>query len=113
MVMATAIELQRARRLLVVCFDDGQRFELPCAYLRTHSPSAEVRGHGFAEPALMTGVEAVNITQIIPVGGYAVQLHFDDGHKTGIYSWPFLHELGVNMETNLARYQERLAAQSS
>jgi DUF971 family protein len=113
MTTATDIRLERGRRVLVVSFDDGQTFELPCSYLRTHSPSAEVRGHGFSEPALMTGVEAVNIERIIPVGSYAVQLHFDDGHNTGIYSWPFLHELGVNMSKNLARYQERLAAQQS
>lgn len=110
---ATDIRLERGRRVLVVCFDDGQCFDLPCSYLRTHSPSAEARGHGFSEPALITGVDEVNIERIVPVGSYAVQLHFDDGHKTGIYSWPFLHELGVNMDRNLTRYQERLAAQQS
>ncbi len=102
------IRLEKSRRILVVEFDDGQVFELPCEYLRTHSPSAEVRGHGLAEPKLMTGKEQVNIERIEPIGSYAVALHFDDGHNTGLYSWSFLYKLGVNMESNLARYAERL-----
>lgn len=104
----TELRLEKKRRLLVVEFDDGQSFELPCEYLRTHSPSAEVRGHGLSEPKLMTGKETVNIDRITPVGNYAVCLHFDDGHSTGIYSWPFLYELGVNMADNQARYRHRL-----
>jgi DUF971 family protein len=102
------IRLERSRRMLVIEFDDGQLFELPCEYLRTHSPSAEVRGHGLSEPKLMTGKEKVNIDRIEPIGSYAVALHFDDGHNTGIYSWSFLYELGVNMNANLTRYTERL-----
>jgi len=102
------IRLEKSRRVLVVEFDDGQRFDLPCEYLRTHSPSAEVRGHGLSEPKLMTGKETVNISRIEPIGSYAVVLHFDDGHDTGIYSWSFLYELGVNMQRNLDRYAERL-----
>jgi DUF971 family protein len=102
------IRLEKSRRMLVIEFDDGQCFELPCEYLRTHSPSAEVRGHGLSEPKLMTGKEQVNIERIEPIGSYAIALHFDDGHNTGIYSWPFLYELGVKMKTNLARYAERL-----
>ncbi|MCC5864189.1 MAG: DUF971 domain-containing protein [Wenzhouxiangella sp.] len=103
--------LERRRRVLIVAFDNGQRFELPCEYLRTHSPSAEVRGHGLSEPKLLTGKALVNISRIEPIGSYAVCLHFDDGHNTGIYSWQFLHELGVNMQANLKRYAERLATQ--
>jgi DUF971 family protein len=102
------IRLEKSRRILVVEYDDGQVFELPCEYLRTHSPSAEVRGHGLSEPKLMTGKEAVNIERIEPIGSYAVLLVFDDGHDSGLYSWSFLYELGVNMESNLARYAERL-----
>jgi DUF971 family protein len=104
----TEIRLERSRRCLIVEFDDGQRFELPCEYLRTHSPSAEVRGHGLSEPRLMTGKAEVNIEGIEPIGSYAVNLIFDDGHRTGIYSWSFLYDLGLNMEDNLARYAERL-----
>jgi DUF971 family protein len=91
-----------------VSFDDGERFELPAEYLRTHSPSAEVRGHGYSEPKLMTGKEDVDITAIEPVGSYAVQIAFDDGHDSGIYSWAFLYDLGCRMESNLARYRQRL-----
>jgi DUF971 family protein len=104
------IRLERSRRILVIEFDDGQHFELPCAYLRTHSPSAEVRGHGLSEPKLITGKNEVNIERIEPIGSYAVALHFDDGHRSGIYSWAFLYDLGLNMEANLARYAERLKA---
>ncbi len=102
------LRLERGRRILIVEFDNGQIFELPCQYLRTHSPSAEVRGHGLSEPKLLTGKESVNIERIEPIGSYAVCLHFDDGHNTGIYSWQFLYELGVNMQENLIRYQRRL-----
>ncbi len=109
----TELRLERARRVLVVEFDDGQVFELPCEYLRTHSPSAEVRGHGLSEPKLMTGKETVNIERIEPIGSYAVQLVFDDGHDSGIYSWGFLYDLGVNMEPNQARYADRLRGAES
>ena len=104
----TEIRLERGRRLLVVSFDDGQVFELPLGYLRTHSPSAEVRGHGLSEPRLMTGKDEVGIEKIEPIGSYAIALHFDDGHKTGIYSWSFLYDLGRNQASNLRRYGERL-----
>ncbi|MFU8832934.1 MAG: gamma-butyrobetaine hydroxylase-like domain-containing protein, partial [Wenzhouxiangella sp.] len=99
---------EKSRRMLVVEYDDGNAFELPCEYLRKHSPSAEVRGHGLSEPKLLTGKEGVNIERIEPIGTYAVALHFDDGHNTGIYSWSFLYELGVNMGANQARYAERI-----
>jgi len=102
------LRLERKRRCLIAEYDDGQRFELPVAYLRTHSPSAEVRGHGLAEPRLLPGKDHVNIERIEPIGGYAVALHFDDGHNTGIYSWEFIYALGRDMEANLERYRQRL-----
>lgn len=105
---ATDLHYERARRTLVVSFDDDAVFELPAHYLRTHSPSAEVRGHGLSEPKLMAGKEEVDITAIVPVGSYAVQLVFDDGHDSGIFSWAFLYDLGRQMESNLARYRQRL-----
>jgi|SRR6056297_195206 len=105
----TELRLERARRVLVCEFADGQAFELDCEYLRTHSPSAEVRGHGLSEPKLLTGKRNVNIDSIEPIGSYAVSLRFDDGHNTGIYSWDFLYRLGRDMETNKHRYRERLA----
>lgn len=103
------LTLQRSRRVLVCSFADGRTYELDCEYLRTHSPSAEVRGHGLSEPKLLTGKQDVNIESIEPIGSYAVALRFDDGHDTGIYSWEFLYELGRNMERNKARYRQRLA----
>ena len=106
----TEIRLEKSRRLLVVAFDDGQSFELPLSLLRTHSPSAEVRGHGLSEPRLMTGKDGVGIEHIEPIGQYAIAIHFDDGHKTGIYSWSFLYDLGLNRAQHEARYAERLRA---
>jgi len=108
MTEATELHYERGRRTLVVCFDDGATFELPAEYLRTHSPSAEVRGHGLSEPRLMTGKDNVGIAAIVLVGSYAVQIVFDDGHDSGIYSWSFLYDLGNRMESNLARYRQRL-----
>ncbi|MDT8409104.1 MAG: DUF971 domain-containing protein [Wenzhouxiangellaceae bacterium] len=102
------LTLERGRGVLVCTFDNGERFELGCEYLRTHSPSAEVRGHGLSEPKLLTGKQGVGIDRIEPIGSYAVALHFDDGHNTGIYSWDFLYQLGVNMEANQQRYRQRL-----
>jgi len=103
------LHLDRARRVLQCEFADGERFTLDCEYLRTHSPSAEVRGHGLSEPKLLTGKERVNITKIDPIGSYAVVLVFDDGHDSGIYSFDFLYQLGRDMDANKTRYQARLA----
>ncbi|MEX0915661.1 MAG: DUF971 domain-containing protein [Wenzhouxiangellaceae bacterium] len=103
------MRLERSRRILVLEFADGETFELDCEYLRTHSPSAEVRGHGLSEPKLLTGKRKVNIESIEPIGSYAVALHFDDGHDTGIYAWDFLYRLGREMQANKARYRQRLA----
>ena len=109
-VRPTEIKLHQKSRILEVTFDDGSAFKLPCEYLRVYSPSAEVRGHGPGQEVLQLGKEKVNITNIEPVGTYAVVLHFDDGHNTGIYSWDYLHDLGVNQESNWKRYIERLEA---
>jgi DUF971 family protein len=107
---ATEIKLHQQSRLLEVAFDDGKRFELSCEYLRVYSPSAEVRGHGVGQEVLQLGKREVNIEKIEPVGNYAVVLHFDDGHNTGIYSWETLYELGENREVYWSRYLERLKA---
>jgi len=109
-VRPTEIKLHQKSRLLEVTFDDGSHFSLPCEYLRVYSPSAEVRGHGPGQEVLQLGKEKVNITDIEPVGSYAVCLHFDDGHATGIYSWEYLHGLGVNQDENWKRYIDRLVA---
>src|SRR5205823_14525152 len=88
---------------------DGSRFELPFEYLRVHSPSAEVKGHGPGQEVLVLGKENVGIRAVEPVGQYAVKLVFDDGHDTGLYTWKYLHELGRERETKWARYLERRA----
>ena len=107
------IKLRTTSRLLEVSFDDGARFELPFEYLRVFSPSAEVKGHGGGEGALVTGKQNVGIRRIEPVGNYALRLHFDDGHDTGLYSWSVLRELGTRQASNWARYLERCAAPKS
>ena len=104
------IKLRKQSRLLVVAFDDGRSFEYTHEYLRVHSPSAEVKGHGPGQETLQTGKEDVQIVAIEPVGHYAVRLVFDDGHNTGLYTWTYLHELGQNMAQNWARYLDRLQA---
>ncbi|MDA8092666.1 MAG: DUF971 domain-containing protein [Betaproteobacteria bacterium] len=104
----TEIKLHQQSRQLEIAFSDGAKFLLPCEFLRVYSPSAEVRGHGPGEEVLQVGKKEVGITKIDPVGNYAVQLTFSDGHDSGLYSWDYLHELGANQESLWARYLERL-----
>jgi len=104
----TEINLHKQSRVLEIVFEDGSRFHLPCEYLRVYSPSAEVRGHAPGEGTLQVGKEDVNITNIEPVGHYAIQLFFDDNHDTGIYSWQTLHDLGVNQEKYWQDYLRQL-----
>jgi DUF971 family protein len=106
----TGITLHRASHVLEVAFDDGATFRLPCEYLRTHSPSAEVQGHGPGQRVLQHGKRNVNIAEIVPVGHYGVLLKFDDGHETGIFSWRVLHELGTGQEANWRAYLDALEA---
>ncbi|HSX62786.1 MAG TPA: DUF971 domain-containing protein [Tahibacter sp.] len=100
----TGITLHRASHVLEVSFDTGEVFRLPCEYLRTHSPSAEVQGHGPGQRVLVGGKRHVNVDAIEPVGHYAVLLRFDDGHQTGIFSWTVLHDLGRNQDANWSAY---------
>ena len=104
------IRLRKGGRVLALEFEDGSRFELPFEYLRVHSPSAEVRGHSASQEVLQTGKENVQVTRVEPVGHYAVRLHFDDGHNTGLYTWKYLYELGRDQEQNWQRYLDRLSA---
>ena len=106
----TEIKLRKTSRVLELTYDDGASFSLPFEYLRVYSPSAEVRGHGPGQETLQTGKENVEITAIDPVGHYAVRLVFSDGHDTGLYSWPYLRELGENLEANWQSYLDRLEA---
>ena len=104
------ISLHQKSRILEIAFEDGARFELPYEFLRVHSPSAEVQGHGPGQGVLQLAKEDVMINKLEPVGSYAIQPYFDDGHDTGLYSWTYLHELGRDMEANWKRYLDRLAA---
>ena len=106
----TELLLRKRSRELIVSFADGARFVLGAEYLRVHSPSAEVKGHGGGEGALVTGKERVGIERVEPVGRYAVRLVFDDGHASGLFTWPILYELGRDRERNWQRYLERLRA---
>ena len=104
----TEINLHQKSRMLEIAFDDGEKFELSCEYLRCFSPSAEVQGHGPGEETLQVGKENVNIDKIEQVGNYAICLHFDDGHNTGIYAWETLYRLGKDHEKNWADYLRRM-----
>lgn len=103
------IRLHQQTRVLELAYENGQRFRLPCEYLRVFSPSAEVRGHGPGQEVLQVGKEDVNIVGIEAVGNYAVKLVFSDGHDTGIYDWPYLYRLGENQDSNWKAYLDRLA----
>ena len=83
----TEITLHQASRRLDVTFDDGRSYQFPIEYLRVYSPSAEVIGHGPGQEVLQTGKRLVGIEELLPVGTYAVQIRFSDGHDTGIFSW--------------------------
>src|SRR5882724_8690610 len=105
----TEIKLRKASRVLEVSFGDGSRFQLPFEYLRVHSPSAEVKGHGPGQEVLVLGKENVGIRAVEPIGQYAVKIVFDDGHDTGLFTWRYLYELGRDQATLWQRYQERRA----
>jgi DUF971 family protein len=104
----TDVTLHAASRVLEVAFDDGRTFRLPFEFLRVYSPSAEVRGHGPGQETLQTGKRDVTITQLEPVGYYAVLPYFSDGHSSGIFSWQYLYELGVEHDRLWAEYLDRL-----
>jgi DUF971 family protein len=97
-------------RQLNVQFDSGEVYKLSAEYLRTHSPSAEVKGHGPGQEVIVLGKNNVRIKDIEPVGNYAVRLLFDDGHSTGLYSWDYLLKLGREKSLLWSRYLERSAA---
>jgi DUF971 family protein len=103
----TDITLHQKSKILEVVYPDGATFNLPLEYLRVYSPSAEVRGHG-GPMELVTGKRDIGVQSIEPVGNYAIQLHFTDGHNTGIYSWETLRELGEDYDKNWQEYMQRL-----
>jgi DUF971 family protein len=104
------IRLTKDRRALRVTFDDGSAFSLSAELLRVTSPSAEVQGHSEAQRKTVGGKRNVTILSVDPVGNYAVKIGFDDMHSTGIYSWAFLRDLGVNAERRLQDYLDDLQA---
>jgi DUF971 family protein len=102
------IKVHQVSKVLEIAFDDGTRFHLPFEYMRVFSPSAEVRGHGPGQEILQVGKKNVGVAKLEPVGNYAVQIHFSDGHNTGIYSWDYLHELGTKQTKSWQTYLNRL-----
>ena len=106
----TEIKLHQRSRAMEITFADGQVFRLPYELLRVYSPSAEVRGHGAGQEVLQVGKQNVDIRALEPVGSYAVQPSFSDGHSTGIYSWDYLYFLGQNQDRMWKEYLARLEA---
>jgi DUF971 family protein len=104
----TEIKLHQKSRILEISFADGKTFQFPCEFLRVYSPSAEVRGHGPGQEVLQVGKKNVEIKHIEPVGTYAIQFTFSDGHDTGIYSWDLLHDYGLHQEEMWRRYVKRM-----
>jgi DUF971 family protein len=102
------IKLHQKSRVLEISFAGGKIFQLSCEFLRVYSPSAEVRGHGSGQEVLQPGKKNVEITHIEPVGNYAIQLTFSDGHATGIYSWDLLYDYGLRQEELWQVYLKRL-----
>jgi DUF971 family protein len=107
--LPTALVLHTQSRALEITFNEGSNFRLPFEYLRVYSPSAEVKGHGPGQETLQTGKQDVVIKSVEPVGHYAIQPQFSDGHVSGIFSWDYLYRLGKEHETLWAQYLDKLA----
>jgi len=103
------VALHTKSRTLELQYDNDEQYSLSCEYLRVHSPSAEVRGHGPDQEVLQSGKINVNISSIEPVGNYALQLIFDDGHDTGFYSWSYLYDLCTMHDQKWQTYLDRLS----
>jgi DUF971 family protein len=106
----TEITLHQKSRRLELAYENGQRYLLDFEYLRVFTPSAEARGHGPGQETLQTGKRDVEIVSLEPVGHYAVQPTFSDGHDSGIFAWSYLYELGQRQDEFWSRYLERLSA---
>ena len=103
----TNLTLNKNKKLLTVTFENND-FELSSEYLRVYSPSAEVRGHGPGQETLQLNKEDVTINSLVPMGNYAVAIHFSDGHTTGIFSWSYLYHLGNDKEELWKDYCDRV-----
>lgn len=104
----TDVKLHRQSGTLELVYADDTRYSLSAEFLRVHSPSAEVRGHGPGQETLQYGKKRVRIAQLEAVGNYAIKLSFDDGHNTGIYSWDYLADLGENFSSLWEAYLSKL-----
>lgn len=109
-VWPTEIRLSQDKRTLTVAFDDGASYAIPAELLRVRSPSAEVQGHAPDQRQTIPGKREVMILEVAPVGSYAVRLRFDDMHDTGIFTWPFLRDMGERRDAIMADYEAELAA---
>lgn len=105
----TALTVHQQSRVLEISFDTGETFRIPFELMRVYSPSAEVQGHGPGQEVLQTGKRDVEIVAVAPVGHYAIQPTFSDGHDSGIYTWSYLYRLGAEQERLWAQYLDRLA----
>ncbi len=105
-----ALTVHNQSRVLEIVFSDGAAFRLPFELLRIYSPSAEVQGHGPGQEVLQTGKRDVGLVELEPVGNYAVQPRFSDGHDTGIFSWDYLYFLGEKQDSLWDEYHQRLQA---
>jgi DUF971 family protein len=106
----TGLTVHQASKVLEIAFDDGASFRIPFELMRVYSPSAEVMGHGPGQEVLQTGKREVLVNELTPVGHYAVQPTFSDGHDTGIFSWAYLYQLGAEQGQFWQRYEQRLQA---
>ena len=102
------IKLRQLSRLLEITFDNGEKFSLPCEYLRVYTPSAEALGHAPGQEILQIDKENVNISEIHPVGNYGISPLFTDGHSSGIYTWDLLYKLGKEQDTLWSHYLDEL-----
>ena len=104
----TGLTVHGQSRVLEVAFSDGANFSIPFELMRVYSPSAEVQGHGPGQEILQTGKRAVDLEALDPIGNYAVQPRFSDGHDSGIFSWDYLYFLGSQQASLWADYEKRL-----
>ncbi|WP_148253310.1 gamma-butyrobetaine hydroxylase-like domain-containing protein [Aidingimonas lacisalsi] len=102
------VHYHKKARELELAYQNGESYRLSVEYLRVYSPSAEVRGHGGDTAVLQVGKKDVGLQNITQAGRYALKLHFDDGHDSGLYSWDYLYSLAINQEANWADYLRRL-----
>lgn len=104
------VRLIQAENILRIEFEDASSFQFTAEFLRVHSPSAEVKGHGPGQEVVVAGKRNVSIMRLDPVGNYALRIHFSDGHDTGLFSWAYFHEIGVKQAVLWAEYLQKLSA---